>query len=114
MSRQSKETAAQISLMKRNQREKMEEYLTEFGYDFCRGCLTSRPPIDWSHHISQGRRPDLRADPRNMERMCRAKCHELVEIGKFDELLNGDEIQAYIEENDPGLLALKSLKKDLI
>lgn len=113
MSRQSKQTASEIREMRRIQREKMEAYLTEYGYDFCRGCLTNQPPIDWSHHIGQGKRPDLRADPDNMERMCRAKCHPLVEAGRFDELLNGEEIRSYVELHEPASIELKALELEI-
>jgi hypothetical protein len=106
-SKQATKTAAQIRAMRRVQADKMEDYLTEWGFDFCRGCGTNKQPIDWSHHLRQGLRPDLRDDPRNMERMCRAKCHPAVESGNFEGLINGAEIRAYIEEHEERLLHIK-------
>lgn len=112
MSRQSNQTQREIAEMKRLQRVWSEEDWADYGYDFCRGCETSQQPIDWCHLISQKRRPDLRAVRANQPRMCRGRCHELVELGKWDELKNGEECKAFVEENDPELAGLQELKRN--
>lgn len=76
-------------------------------YDVCEGCGRSDKVNDWSHHIPKSYRKDLENDPDNIARMCRGRCHQLVELGKFDELLNGKEIIAYLERVDIGYLDWK-------
>ena len=88
-----------------------DEMMDDNGYVYCRGCDTTAGQITWSHRIPRSRRKDLIADKENIDPMCH-DCHEKVEAGKYDELLNGEDIKDYIEANEPQLLQIKSLRKD--
>lgn len=79
----------------------------------CAGCGTYAGMITFSHRIPRSRRRDLIADINNIDLMCH-NCHNKVETGKYNELLNGNEIVRYIEENEPELLKLKQLRAEFL
>jgi len=89
----------------------IKELGEELEYDFCVGCGRSDRVNDWSHRIPRSYRKDLICDRNNIDRMCRIRCHELVELGRFNELLNGDEIREYIMRMDYGYFAMKNFKE---
>lgn len=88
-----------------------DEMMEDNGYIYCRGCDTTSGRITWSHRIPRSRRRDLIADKDNIDPMCH-DCHDKVEAGDYENLLNGEDIKEYIEANEPQLLIIKTLRKD--
>lgn len=77
----------------------------------CAGCGTWSGRITPSHRVPRNRRIDLLTDKRNIDWMCDG-CHELVEIGHYDKLDNGEDIVAYIREVDEEYYQIKISKRE--
>ena len=83
------------------------------NFEGCEGCGTWSERILPSHNIRRSKRRDLITDRRNICLMC-LDCGDKVELFQFDQLKNGAEILAYIEEVDDELYNLIITKKDYI
>lgn len=93
-----------------NQYRKIKAQIMEEREHCCAGCGNYGAMITFSHRIPRSRRLDLMTDPNNIDLMCMS-CHDKVETSRYDELLNGNEIQDYIHANDPELYYLKESKQ---
>lgn len=82
----------------------------ELDFDACVGCGRSDTVNDWSHRIPKSYRKDLECVRENLDRMCRERCHDIVEKGRWDELDNGEEIKEYIQRVDAGYFNWKYKK----
>lgn len=76
----------------------------------CAGCDAWGVKLTPSHRIPRSRNLALLSDPRNVDWMCH-RCHDLVEIGHYDELICGIEIVDYIMEVDYEFYCLKAFKR---
>lgn len=66
---------------------------------YCAGC-GRRSNLSRSHTIPRNQRPDLIADPRNIEILCMNGCHEHCESNRFWMLNNGEKMVNYMLEVD--------------
>lgn len=76
----------------------------------CAGCETYQGSRTFSHRIARSRRRDLIADKRNIDIMC-PDCAAHVEAGRYNELINGQEILDYILEVDEEYYFIKTILK---
>lgn len=77
----------------------------------CEGC-GGQDILTRSHRIPQRLRRDLADDPENIDLMC-IPCHLKVEAGRYEELMYGKIIAAYIQRMDERYFWLKSIKFEL-
>ena len=94
---------------------KAKREVKETRPEMCEGCGTCQGPIDMSHHIKvdyEGYK--FAADPNNIAKMCRAKCHGHVEAGRYELLDNGESIMAYIRHVAPEYLERKLGRRDML
>jgi len=93
--------------------DKVKAQIWEDRENCCAGCGTWSGYRAISHRVGVGQNLELEADPQNLDIMCH-ECHDHVECGRYDKLLNGEEIREYIAENDPRISGLKSLRRDFL
>lgn len=89
------------------------EILQERGQK-CQGCNTNKR-LSFSHLIPRSRRPDLITNKDNIHIHCMdgdgiEGCHQKCESGKFDELLDGQQIIETIKKIDKQYYQLKVMK----
>ena len=89
------------------QYRKTQRRILETREHCCAGCGRYDLKLTFSHRIPRSRRIDLLTDPENIDLMC-LDCHDKVKTGKYNELINGPEILAYIERMEPELYYLKT------
>lgn len=77
----------------------MKQAYAAIKTDHCAGC-GRRNNLSRSHTIPRSQRPDLIADPRNIEIMCMGNCHEATESNRFFMLENGERMVRYMIEVD--------------
>jgi len=76
----------------------------------CQGCGCGGCPLTFSHRIPRSRTIKLLAVKENIDLYCLA-CHEEVEAGNYEKLLNGADVQAYIKKADSKYYFIKLYKK---
>lgn len=81
----------------RQEREMKATYAAK-RQQHCAGC-GRRSNLSRSHTIPRSKRPDLIADPRNIEVLC-LDCHTIHECNRFWMLENGEEMVRYMLQTD--------------
>lgn len=81
------------------QEREMKAAYASIKQQHCGGC-GRRSNLSRSHTIPRSKRPDLIADPRNIEILCMNGCHELCESSRFFMLENGEKMVNYMLEVD--------------
>lgn len=81
------------------QEREMKATYAAIKQEHCAGC-GRRSNLSRSHTIPRSKRPDLIADPRNIEILCMNGCHELCESNRFFMLENGEKMVNYMLEVD--------------
>lgn len=89
---------------------KVKSQIMEEREPCCAGCGTFSGSITFSHRIPRSRRVDLIATKENIDLMCDG-CAEHVEAGRYDKLINGQEILNYIELADNEFFHIKTTLK---
>lgn len=74
----------------------------------CQGC-GCRKRLTFSHRIPRSRDIILLADKENIDLYC-LECHEIVEEGRYSELMNGASVADYVRRIDPAFYQLQIYK----
>lgn len=94
--------------LEREYRKALQEILEERP-NYCEGCWRPKPRTP-SHRISRRRNILLLADKDNIDLYCH-DCHELVELGRYEELRNGEQVKEYIKNKDYEYFLIKTVLK---
>lgn len=86
----------------------LQQEIFEEREPVCAGCNRGDLRLTFSHRIPRSRNIELLIDKDNIDLMCHG-CHEKVELGRFDELMNGEEIKEYLMRTDLVYYNLKTL-----
>ncbi len=92
---------------------KIQAEILEERKHCCEGCGDGSKTLTFSHRVSRKRRRDLITEKENIDLYC-LDCHENVETGRWDLLLNGKAVSEYIKRVEPELYFIYLYKNQKI